>query len=60
MDLPISNAGRPGGGFVNGELLVTMKRAGDASAGVGGDPLLFVKPYGEPVTGCGRVTNLRG
>lgn len=32
---------------VNGELLVTIRRQADAARGVGGDPLLFVKPLGE-------------
>jgi hypothetical protein len=37
---------REGAQFVNGELLVTMRRRADAGAGLGGDPLLFVKPFG--------------
>jgi hypothetical protein len=43
VELPTSQLGQP---FVNGELLVTMRRRADAATGLGGDPLLFVKPFG--------------
>lgn len=44
VDLPVSRYGTAQ--FVNGELLVTMTRRGDAAHDIGGDPLLFVKPFG--------------
>ncbi len=47
VDLPFGQRESPQ--FLNGELLVTMRRTADLAAGVGGDPLLFVKPYGALV-----------